>query len=80
MVTITMVGKGMKNKRQPKSYTMLILTIALGIAVLGGGSIYALSYFGLLNEFSDGERLDFTPPKQSYTINFSDGMSSKELP
>ncbi len=49
-----------KNKKQPKSYTMLILTIGLGIAVLGGVSIMALAYFGVIS----GEAIDtqFMPP------------------
>ncbi len=39
-----------KNKKQPKSYTMLILTIILGIIVLGGGSVLVLSWTGIITD------------------------------
>ncbi len=48
-----------KNKKEPKSYTMLILTIFLGIVVLGGGSILVLSYTGIIT--SDTEDTMFMP-------------------
>ena len=48
-----------KNKKQPKSYTMLILTIILGVVVLGGGSILVLSYTGIIS--SDTENIMFMP-------------------
>ncbi len=48
-----------KNKKQPKDYTMLILTIFLGVIVIGGGSILVLSYTGIITD--DTENIMFAP-------------------
>ncbi len=63
-----------KNKKQPKDYTMLILTIFLGVIVIGGGGILVLSWTGIITD--DTTNLMFTPKNTTHKITLNESIGT----